>query len=82
MEYKEFKILIEDTERIRVTKPNGVTIRGTVNMDKLKEKLLYIFNSWLARGQIEKREELVVFGSYLYEVLFNDEIRCCIQDNV
>ena len=74
MEYKEFKILIEDTERIRATKPNGVTLKGAVEMDSLKARMLNIFHSWLSRGKIEKREELVVFGSYLYEVLFNGEI--------
>ena len=74
MDYKEFKVLVEDTERIRATKPNGVPIPGAVNMDKLKKEILDIFNSWLDEGNIKKRKELVVLGSYLYTVLFNGRI--------
>ena len=74
MEYEEFKILVEDQERILAQKPSGVPVRGRVEMDYLKKRTISIFNDWLAKGNIEKREELVVLGSYLYGVLFSGDI--------
>ena len=74
MKYEEFKVLIEDTERIRATRRNGITIKGRVQMDTLKNDTIKIFHSWLARGRIQERKELEVLGSYLYSVLFSGEI--------
>jgi hypothetical protein len=80
MEYKEFRVIIEDESRIRIIKPSGVSRPGTIQMDRLKEKIIKIFSRWLAEGKITTREELVVLGSYLYNGLFNDDISEVFKD--
>jgi CHAT domain-containing protein len=70
-EYKEFKIVIENRAKISVTKPNGINRTGDIQLSALKERTINIFNNWLANDKIENREELVVLGTSLYNVLFD-----------
>ncbi|MFX0201553.1 MAG: hypothetical protein ACFFCW_36015, partial [Candidatus Hodarchaeota archaeon] len=74
MEYREFRVTVEDQKRIRAQKPNRITLKGNIQMDYLKKRTINIFHTWLAEGNIKKREELVVLGSHLYDVLFSGEI--------
>jgi DNA-directed RNA polymerase subunit M/transcription elongation factor TFIIS len=74
MEYKEFRVTVLDDKSIRATLPSRVTRNGTVQKDELMERTIRIFHTWLAEGKIKNREELVVFGTHLYKVLFNGDI--------
>jgi hypothetical protein len=74
MEYKEFKVTVLDEQNTRATLPSGQTRKGKVDMDYLKKRTIKIFDRWLAKGKIEEREELRVFGSHLYKILFNGDI--------
>ncbi len=74
MEYKEFRVVILDESNIRATLPSTVTRKGHVQMDGLIKRVVNVFHRMLAAGDIKFREELEVFGSLLYTVLFNGEI--------
>jgi hypothetical protein len=74
MEYKEFRIIIENEEKIRLIKSSGISLRGNVQRDPLKIQTIDLFNRWLAQGKISERDELTVLGSYLYALLFEEKI--------
>ena len=74
MEYKEFRMIIDNSSHLRIFKPNGRSIPGTVRIDPLRQRIINIFSGWLADGKITRREELVILGSCLYEILFDAEI--------
>jgi hypothetical protein len=73
-EYKEFKVIVESRFKIEVIKSNGIHRTGDVRLSALEERTINIFNRWLANGKIENREELVVLGTSLYNILFDNTI--------
>ncbi len=74
MEYLEFRVIIEDLNRIRIFKPNRQTLPGEIQMDRLREQTINFHSRRLDSDDIEDREELTVLGSYLYRTLFDDKI--------
>lgn len=74
MEYREFRVIVEDENRLRIIKPSGTSQKASIPMDSLKERTINIFHRWLAEGNIKSRDELVVLGAHLYNGLFDDEI--------
>ena len=74
MEYKEFRVVITDEGNIRATPPDSPPIKGKVMLDPLMKRTLEVFQSLVAANMIQTREQIEVFGSHLYKVLFNGEI--------
>ena len=74
MEYKEFRVIIEDEKRLRIIKPSGVSRTSDVPMDDLNKKTIEMFSKWLAKGLITERGDIAVLGSHLYNGLFNPDI--------
>ena len=75
MDYSEFKILIKDSNSIVVTRPSGINYEGDVRADLLTKATVNIFTQWLAEDKIKTRQEFVVLGSYLFNMLFDDEVK-------
>ncbi len=47
---------------------------GELHLDPLRKQTVRIFQNWLNKGKIDKREELEVLGTHLYRALFDDKI--------
>ncbi len=81
---REFKVIIENRNSIRINRTNKPEIPGDVRLDTLTERTIKIFIKWLAAAEDNEelikpskqikigREELVVLGSHLFNVLFDD----------
>ncbi len=74
IKYKEFKILIEDEDSLRIYRPNGISHQDKIPMDSLRKETIRIFSKWLADDRIKERKELTVLGSHLYNGLFSSDI--------
>ncbi|OPY72222.1 MAG: CHAT domain protein [Syntrophorhabdus sp. PtaU1.Bin002] len=74
MGYKEFRVLITDEENVRATPPDQPTIKSKVVLDPLMRKTLEVFQSLVKANKIQNREQIEVFGSHLYKVLFNGKV--------
>ena len=74
MEYKEFRVVILNENDVRAILPSETTCKGNIAMDRLTKSLISVFDSMVSRGKIDNREELQVFGSILYTILFQGEI--------
>jgi hypothetical protein len=74
MKYKEFRVVILNEEDIRAILPSRTTRKGKINLDRLTKNVITVFDSMVARGKIDDREELKTFGTLLYAVLFKDDI--------
>lgn len=74
MEYKNFRIIIKDNNRVQVIKTSGVDLEVDFQKDPLKIQAINIFNEWLAQGKVTTRDEFTLLGSLLYTILFNEEI--------
>jgi hypothetical protein len=81
----EFKILVKDMNTIRCKTPDRKEETVQVDLNNWQEATLEgetikIFRDWLARGKITTRDELEVFGSYLYKLLFRGNISTLFQE--
>jgi hypothetical protein len=71
--YRQFKVKIWSPTKIWVSEPDAAEPdEDVVHLDPLRKKTIDVFCEWLAAGKITSRNELVVLGSHLYEILFND----------
>ncbi len=79
MIYKTLRIVILDEKNVIAIPPDRPPQTGKVEMDLQKKKILRIFHSMLETNRIINREELEVFGSLLYEVLFKGDIHTAFE---
>ncbi len=83
MEYREFRVIVQNRRSVTGYKQNGPPIPGSVYMDELREQTIKIFSRWLAENKANQREEFEVLGSHLYEALFgniNSEVRRAFEE--
>src|SRR5216684_2335075 len=73
MSYPEFRVIVENKSSIRIIRPDGTTPKGAIDQDEMKKQTIKFFHKMLADGNISSRDELIVLGSYLYELLFDSE---------
>ena len=71
MSYPEFRVIVENKSSIRIIRPDGTTPKGTIDQDEMKKLSIKFFHKMLADGNITSRDELILLGSYLYELLFD-----------
>ena len=75
MEYREFRVVVKDLKNVMIIKPpNNENQDGKIRMDRLTEKTIDIFSEWLSRGDVSKPDELIVLGSNLYNLLFDEDL--------
>ena len=77
VEYKEFRITVHDPNNLQFQRSSGVTSHrlraAPMKVDPLIEDTIVMFSRWLTDGKIDKRDELVMLGTYLYKGLFDSE---------
>jgi len=73
--FPEFKIVVHDRKKIELNKPNRNKLPGDVQLGRLEESNINIFCRLLAEDKIKTREEFAVFGSHLFNILFDERIK-------
>ncbi len=61
--------------QVRVSLPDGGEATERISPSSLQLRTVGLFKKWLARNDISEREELIVLGLHLYDVLFTGEVR-------
>lgn len=72
-EYRRYWVTIASPKRCLVVRPSGVPRdEMEIKLDSLGQRTIDIFHRWLAKGNITERDELVVLGTSLYNILFDE----------
>lgn len=74
MEYKEFKVIVQNEDSVRIIRPDQTHPEGNIDKSPLRRRTIKIFHKWLAKGSITTSEELKVLGAHLFELLFDEKI--------
>jgi hypothetical protein len=80
VQYREFRIQVENDHDVTIVRPSGVPRSCKIPMDTLRRQTIGIFQDWLAAGKITTREEVIVLGTHLYEGLFDPSARRELED--
>ena len=83
MEYREFRLVISNPNNViaKITYYNNVTgdhsnkpdiTDANINLDQLRDLTIRFFRRWLEKNIVRQRDDFIVLGSHLYEILFGD----------
>lgn len=75
-EIVEFKITILNSESCLVTPPPGMNIENRpfgISIDNLAGQTSELFKSWLKDRRFNSIDEVAIFGSYLYKIMFHEQ---------
>ena len=80
----EFVITVDDKDQITAARtPRDEDIcPSTIEHDELRDKTIEVFIELLRNDRLINEEGLVVLGSHLYTVLFNNKIGDALQDTL
>jgi hypothetical protein len=74
VEYEECRVSVENSALRWVIRAKSPPVKDEVPQDPLRRKIVRILSRWLAEDLIKRREEIVLLGSCLYELLFSPEL--------
>jgi CHAT domain len=74
VEYEECRVSVENSTQRWVLPVKSPPEKDEVPQDPLRRKVVRILSRWLAEDRIKTREEIVLLGSCLYELLFSDKL--------
>lgn len=66
----ELTLIIQDKQNVRAERSRNRQTLGTMEFDDLRLATIKIFDDWLRKGAINRRDELEVLGTHLYKGLF------------
>ncbi len=61
-------------ERTVLAQRDGGEARGSLRLSARDRSVIDLFADWLRHGKIDRRKDLEVFGSLLYETIFHGEV--------
>lgn len=70
----ELTVTVQNPQTVRVEDEHGGSVLGGVDPDPLRRDTIEVFEDWLSRGTISRREELMVLGQHLFQLLFNGQV--------
>jgi hypothetical protein len=86
----EFSLIVQDQKYVRARDSYGAEASGRIEQDNLYRKLIAVFQDWLSqehvfrdllrkeqviqKPKIIKREQLELFGAFLYRMLFGGDV--------
>lgn len=74
MEYAELILVVQDGNTIRARRRDGAEISEAFIYNDLHRRMIEIFEDWLNKDKITRRQELEVLGTLLYTILFSNRI--------
>lgn len=80
MQFRVFRLQVENDDEVYLTPPNGVGKRLKLDMTPLRRQTIDVLANLLARGKLDRRDQLKVLGTHLFEGLFDPRAADALRD--